>query len=34
MTKQVLSAVSELERDLLIEHTHAGINRVSQKVSA
>lgn len=27
MTMQVLSAVAEFERDLLIERTHAGINR-------
>ncbi|MFV3283166.1 recombinase family protein [Pseudomonas sp. NY15356] len=31
MTMQVLSAVAEFERDLLIERTHAGINRAKEQ---
>ncbi|HBO0089989.1 recombinase family protein [Pseudomonas aeruginosa] len=31
MTMQVLSAVAEFERDLLIERTHAGINRAKSE---
>ncbi len=31
MTMQVLSAVAEFERDLLIERTHAGINRAKNE---
>lgn len=31
MTMQVLSAVAEFERDLLVERTHAGINRAKSE---